>query len=300
MSCHILGAGAIGLRFADKLLQQGVDVSLVLRDQAQLEAYQKVGSRIQVFSHSGLDEWSVPATLPTDADPIAQLLVTTKAFEAEEALTSVAHRLTPDSEIVLLLNGYGVQQRIAHSHSQLAIWAASTTEGANRNQSFTTRLAGEGLTQIGALSDSANGYPSGWENLNNLNLSSSIDEVLWRKLAINCCINPLTVLFDCQNGGLVTLPEARELLLDVAEEIEQVSGYLSKPLFEQSLAEQALYVAQQTGTNISSMLQDHHAQRRTEMGQITQAFIDIAKSAGLDTPVASELQIRLNALGVLR
>ena len=25
---------------------------------------------------------------------------------------------------------------------------------------------------------------------------------LWRKLALNCAINPLTVLHDCRNGGL--------------------------------------------------------------------------------------------------
>jgi 2-dehydropantoate 2-reductase len=33
--------------------------------------------------------------------------------------------------------------------------------------------------------------------------STDILTRLWRKLALNCAINPLTVLHDCQNGGLL-------------------------------------------------------------------------------------------------
>lgn len=31
---------------------------------------------------------------------------------------------------------------------------------------------------------------------------------LWRKLALNCAINPLTVLHDCRNGETARAPSA--------------------------------------------------------------------------------------------
>jgi 2-dehydropantoate 2-reductase len=39
----------------------------------------------------------------------------------------------------------------------------------------------------------AAGIPHEW--------STDILTRLWRKLALNCAINPLTVLHDCRNGG---------------------------------------------------------------------------------------------------
>ncbi|MFT7914881.1 ketopantoate reductase C-terminal domain-containing protein, partial [Salmonella enterica] len=60
------------------------------------------------------------------------------------------------------------------------------------------------------------GYPHGgaapaW--LSELNLagiaqtwSTEILSRLWRKLALNCAINPLTVLHDCRNGELLQHP----------------------------------------------------------------------------------------------
>ena len=44
----------------------------------------------------------------------------------------------------------------------------------------------------------AAGIPHQW--------TDDISAKLWRKLALNCAINPLTVLHDCRNGGLRDYP----------------------------------------------------------------------------------------------
>lgn len=81
---------------------------------------------------------------------------------------------------------------------------ASSTEGAFRDGDWRVVFAGHGYTWLGDASHptpplwlddlQAAGIPHDW--------STDILTRLWRKLALNCAINPLTVLYQCRNGEL--------------------------------------------------------------------------------------------------
>lgn len=298
MKWHIIGSGAIGLKFADLLNQQGAEIELILRNPAQLKQFERLANRFTVEQTGDSRQIACHASLAADPGPIAHLLIPTKAFDAIAAFEQVRDQLAPNAEVVLLLNGYGVQQRLAADYPGLKLWAASTTSGAHRPESFTTVLAGQGVTQVGALTSAAHDLPSLWQGISEVRLSENIDQILWQKLAINCCINPLTVIFDCANGGLLANPLAKSRLRAIATEIEQISKLLKKPLFNYDLIEQVEHVAQRTGQNISSMLQDYRAHRKTELAQITGAFIEVASSAGIPTPVSTLIAEELRNLNV--
>ncbi len=270
MHWHILGAGAIGLLWAAKFQRAGINTTLLLRNPAKLAAYTGTFSILEA-------QQSFQIPVPAQAldapqrDAISHLLITTKSYDALAAFNSVRERLTQDARVLLLHNGMGPQQAIAAQNPHLQVWAGSTTDGAWLNSAFELIRAGHGQTRIGHLSNPDDQSLS--QQLAHcepaLSHSENIHATLWQKLAINCAINPLTAIYRCRNGELASHAEYRAHMQVICHEVEQVAARLNIPLFDQPLIDQACLVAEQTGTNYSSMYQDVVHNRRSEIDTIT-------------------------------
>jgi len=87
----------------------------------------------------------------------------------------------------------------------------------------------------------------------------------WEKLAINCAINPLTVLFDCHNGDLLSYPQATKLMSRISEEVHHLINQISLTKAPSALFERASSVAKDTAKNTSSTLQDVRRGNPTEI-----------------------------------
>ena len=94
------------------------------------------------------------------------------------------------------------------------------------------------------------------------------------KLAVNCIVNPLTVLLDCRNGSLLfnyALSRTMRLLLGeislVLRELPELQGTpnLRLKFSPDRLETLVVSVANATAENISSMLADVRAGRQTEI-----------------------------------
>ena len=281
---HILGSGAIGSIWSSKLNSLNLDITLIFRDEERLGNFATAGNLLSVRSDNGMDQFQCLATTANKLTaPIQNLLVATKAFDAISAITCLSNWLTPESTLVVMINGYGVQHELQTKFPQLNFTFASTTDGGYKTGKFETAWAGQGKTLIGSIKGTAK-TPKEWEALPNIEATEEIDLILWRKLAINCCINPLTVKYNCRNGELLDIPAAMAEMSIVASEFEAISNATQKHLFDTPLLDQAKLVARTTQENISSMLQDIRAGRRTEIRQITGALCDLAEQSGLAVP----------------
>ena len=285
MQWHILGAGAIGLLWAGKLHKAGHQVCLILRNQEKLVQYRKNG-HFSVTTNEQTEHFETAVELADNTTPIHQLLITTKSFAAVDAFNSIRHRLADDARILLLHNGMGPQQQLVDDNPELEIWAGSTTDGAYFNAPFNLIRAGIGDTQIGRLSKQGNDQL--FEEIaavdNRLKLTTDINSVLWRKLAINCAINPLTALYNCRNGDLIKYTDRRAAMAQICKEVDSVAEASGIFLFERKLMEQAWDVAELTGNNHSSMQQDVSHNRTTEIETITGFFCSVAEQAGIAVP----------------
>lgn len=293
MSWHILGAGSLGCLWAVRLARAGVPVQLILRDPQRLQAYQQAGG-LTLVEQEQARLYAIPGQTLDNPQPIRRLLLACKAYDAEAAIAGLAPRLAAGAELVLLQNGLGSQDAVANLLPHARCILASSTEGAFRQKDFQVVFAGHGHTWLG---DPLNLEVPAW--LDELKTAGivhdwSLDILgrLWRKLALNCAINPLTVLYDCRNGGLREHPaEVASLCSELAELLQSCGQSLAA----EDLLGEVQRVIQATAANYSSMYQDVSQGRRTEIAYLLGYACAAAQRHRLVLPHLQALHKRLLA-----
>lgn len=293
MTWHVLGAGSLGGLWAARLARAGLPVRLLLRDQSRLERL-RAGGGLTLEQDGACQILPLAAeTLATRA-PIQRLLLATKAYDAVAAARSLAGRLAPGAEVILLQNGLGSQDEVAALLPQARCIFASSTEGAFRRSDFHVVFAGAGQTWLGTASPSPApqwldelalaGIPASW--------SADILGRLWRKLALNCAINPLTVLYHCRNGGL---QEHAEEVAALCAELGTLLIACGQSQAADGLQAEVARVIAATAANYSSMYQDVAAGRRTEITYLLGHACREAARHQLELPRLQALDQRLRA-----
>jgi 2-dehydropantoate 2-reductase len=288
---HILGAGSLGTLWATRLARAGVPVRLILRDKTRLASYQ-AGPGLTLVEHGIAHTYPVIAETSDSPEPIQRLLVACKAYDAQGAVAQLQHRLAPDAELILLQNGLGSQDAVAAQLPLARCIFASSTEGAFRDGDWRVVFAGHGYTWLGDVGHPtpplwledlhAAGIPHDW--------STDILTRLWRKLALNCAINPLSVLYQCRNGGLQAHAcEVATLCAELSELLE----CCGQPAAAQDLHSEVTRVIEATAANYSSMYQDVANDRRTEISYLLGYACQAAARHQLNLPHLQQLQVRL-------
>jgi len=288
---HVLGAGSLGTLWAARLARAGLPVRLILRDPGRLASYQTANG-LTLVEQGVAHTYPVVGETSDSPGPIHRLLVACKAYDAQEAVAQLEHRLVPDAELILLQNGLGSQDAVAAQLPQARCIFASSTEGAFRESDWRVVFAGHGYTWLGDarhptpplwLDDlQAAGIPHEW--------STDILTRLWRKLALNCAINPLTVLYQCRNGELQAHQcEVATLCAELADLLE----CCGQPAAAEDLQSEVERVIQATAANYSSMYQDVAGARRTEISYLLGYACQAAARHQLSLPHLQQLQARL-------
>lgn len=309
---HILGGGSIGFLFAGAMQQACGDVTMLLRKHHKPRLSAKSCERsstatknlapVQVRRPSSdlqiTTTCDIPAEIIGDAqDPIKNLLICTKANDAIPALSSIWDRLDRENAKVIILSNGALAirdsiQRHFNDHQNVQIITATTTHGAytkqvsnNNNVGYCLVHAGDGLTYctnnnfIGAC------QKVGWKG--GALSEFEMNMMLWKKLAANCVINPLTAVHDIKNGELLSRENTDRTITHILEEVSSVAILEMESLLiqaeedakvqahlQQSIREEfsvdflntfVRKVMTDTADNISSMLQDVNATRTTEV-----------------------------------
>lgn len=281
----------MGTLWATRLARAGFPVRLIVRNPARLKAYQ-AAQGLTLVEGDQAQRLPIGAQLPEDDEPIRRLLVTCKAYDAERAVAQIAARLSPDAELILLQNGLGSQQAVAERVPHARCIFASSTEGAFRDGDWRTVFAGHGNTWLG---DAHQGPAPLWlDELQRSGIrhewSSNIVGRLWRKLALNCAINPLTVLHDCRNGGLKAHRTEVEIL---CAELATLLEGCGQPEAAIDLSDEVNRVIEATANNYSSMHQDVAQGRRTEISYLLGYACAAARRQQLALPHLEHLYQRL-------
>ena len=261
---HILGAGAMGGLFAQRLAGAGFRPILLSRSgqtgSQPLTFHASDATLTEHFDYQAIHE----------SETIRRLWVCTKSFDIVGALQAVLGRLAPDAHIVLMANGMGYQEQVAALLTEQSLFVATTTAGCYRSSPQSWVIAGAGETHVGGWQASiarptwastltAQPWHCVWEQ--------DMSQLLLKKLAINCAINPPTALWDITNGDLLSAAYAPQFHAAIAE-LTQVFQYLGNADLAAEITTLIPAVARQTATNTSSMRADVQHCRPTEIEAI--------------------------------
>lgn len=281
MRITVLGCGALGQIWLSALSRAGHTVQGWLKvPQSQLH--------IQVFTP---EQESYHHRFTANDGRLLQqcelLLVTLKAQQLQSGLTPILPLLPADCPIVLMHNGLGVIDDLPTVTQPLC--HAVTTQAAYRTSAATLHKAW-GFTQLGPLNAAAQSVSHIADMLHQaLPDVAWYDQIKisgWKKLAVNAVINPLTVKYDCHNG------ELKEVLDEVSALCDELATVMNRegiPTDAHQLYELVVNVIDLTAENSSSMRQDIHAKRLTEIDYINGYLLKRARCYGLTLPQHSAL-----------
>ncbi len=287
MNIVVIGPGALGSLFSARLAISGQSVTLLDHNARRAHT---LGNRLLL---STADQ-EIEAMLPITAHPAclenAELVIlAVKSHEIGNLVHFVQQRTGPDTLILGLQNGIGHLHFFEDSAAGLALGV--TSQGATLLKPGHVRHGGDGPTAIGYLHPAAATNPAllatASRALSAAGLATEVvDDIkdrLWQKLLVNAGINGLTVLYNCPNGQLLAIAEARSRLIALVEEGALVALHKGIDVGADPVG-RALEVCQATATNISSMLQDVKNGRSTEIMAINGALVMEAKKLAIPAP----------------
>ncbi len=287
MNSVVIGPGALGSLFSARLALSGQRVTLLDHNPARARSLND-----QLTLSSADQQLTADLTITADPACLAQaelILLTVKAQQVGAVLAFAQSHAKPDSLIIGLQNGIGHLHLFDDCNSGLALGV--TSQGATLVKPGHVRHGGDGLTALGFLhpcpgkrsamlaSAAATLATAGLPT----EMVDNIEERLWQKLLVNAAINGLTVLYDCPNGRLLEINEARSRLIALVQEgvlVARAKGIDVGP----DPVGRTQEVCHATAANISSMLQDVRNGRSTEIMAINGALLSEAKNLTVPVP----------------
>jgi 2-dehydropantoate 2-reductase len=300
----IVGAGAMGSLLAARLLPS-VDptTSDPLRGISRVLLYGRPSEHLERIASDGLTlterdgtskTYQVPvSSTPKDVEGSDLVVVLVKAWASAEAVAPLRTFLSRDSVVLTLQNGLGnasaLRSALLNEGVRPHVWLGVTTQAAMRTAPGEVHHTSDGITAIGRRTSTANEQlkriastldAGHWQTV-------AVDDIhrwVWRKLAVNAAINPLTALAGVDNAAIASDPALRQAATSLASEVVQVAQAHKVSIDRNEVLAAVEEVAKATGVNRSSMLIDLEQGMRTEIDAINGAVISEANRVGIRVP----------------
>ncbi|MWC27455.1 ketopantoate reductase family protein [Paenibacillus sp. MMS18-CY102] len=324
MRVMVVGGGAIGLLFGARLAMAAHDVTIWTRTDKQAALLAEEGIEfverdcvhaVPVAAFAVMDKHQVNHKL---SQVRSVVFVTVKQPQLTDGLLSHIASITQSGDVVVgMQNGIGHMEKLKLALPGRIVLAGVTTEGALRHHPRTVEHTGEGQLYIGDIEAGATAIRGGSTQLDGSAqesgqkmlvdmlqkagfttiLSNDMSNRIYQKLLINAVINPLTAIYDVQNGALPNHSARRSLMRALHKETYDVlaaAGYQDQG--DADSWDQLLLVCERTAQNVSSMLADIRRGSVTEVGWINGGVCRLADQLGLTAPLNAAAVSMVKAL----
>ncbi|GGD57113.1 ketopantoate reductase family protein [Lacimicrobium alkaliphilum] len=292
MKIVLMGQGAIGSLLAGICETKQLDYAVITRN--------PTCQPVQLtFVNDQYRQFTPPQLLPTQLQGDELLVMPLKAFQVVPAVTQLKPYLSRQT-LVLLNNGMGVTEQVSEILPDNALIAGISKKAVYKQGKKVYETA-VGTTELGWISQAEKSGSKKsliQKRINTLLSPCCWHQVLlplqWQKLAINAVINPLTALYNINNGALLR-PEYQQEITQLCEETKTLMKHKGIAGWNNSLDE-LNHVISNTADNYSSMHQDIAHNRATEIDYINGYLVRQGQQAGLDMTAHYSLWQRVKAL----
>ncbi len=221
---HVVGAGAIGGVIGAYLARGGLDVVLVDRERAHVEAIEADGLRVSGFR--GDHRFPLRAITPDDLPPVLhRVVLAVKAQHTADAIATIAPRLAPGGYVVSAQNGL-CEETIAEAVGASRTVGCFVHFGADYQEPGHVLLANEAPMYLGELDGRFT--PRLREVAGALSLvvpavqTDNVFGYLWTKMVYGV-LAFAAALVDRPFGEVLGRPSERDLYVAVAREVTAVA-----------------------------------------------------------------------------
>ncbi|MFD0673319.1 ketopantoate reductase family protein [Cohnella sp. GCM10027633] len=296
MKILIVGAGAIGGFIAARMLEDGLDVTLLVREgrRAQLEA-----GGLVVNSPTG-DYAGRPKLLVAGeaGGPFDLVVIASKAYGLTAALAQIKPYAHESTALLPFLNGFKHMRDIAEAYpGQPLLGGVARIEATLDASGTIVHMSAPYSFVYGSFENVPDGlYESIKQDLSAarvLTESRDIRKALWEKYSFIGGLSGLTSLFQATVGEIMDVPGGiesfRRLFAEIADIIRASGGMLPDGIAERN----AKIVAGLSPGSTSSMLRDMRNGLPTEAAHLHGYLLKLARDAGVSAPLLTAVHQRL-------
>ena len=298
MHIGFAGAGAVGCHYAGKLVQQGVQVSLLARG-AHLRALQQHG--LYHESEGRLRQLSVRA----DEDPAVLadcdvIVLSSKMTGLAALLESLQSALSAPPLLVTLQNGVQAPDMVARAFPDVPLLAGTAFIGVRiERPGHVLHTAAGGIRLAVWRKVSADDAHALLEVFRQAGVPARFDAdactLLWRKMLWNCGFNAITAITRRYARDMAAGVETLPLVTAAMQEAMAVGQCCGAAVSEQDICNH-IDVTLAMGPVKTSMWQDIESGAASEIDYINGYIVRKAEELGLAAPVNTMLTALMHAI----
>ena len=291
MNIIVLGAGAIGSLYGAKLSKLN-DVTLVAR-QKHINKINNDGLKIV-----GIEEnvYKLKATAKIEnIENNTLILLTTKVHDNKKAIDPIKDLIKKDTIILCMQNGL-YSENIVKSivGDRCLVLRGITNVGATFLEPGKVQFSNLSSTKI----ENSNISEELAENFDKCGLKCSVSENIkqdiWKKLILNCVLNPVSAILRVENGKIADerLNTLKKLIVDECLKVAEKDDVRFDIDFVKIIND-----AIKDSRNLSSMHQDVLKGKKTEIDYLNGAVVELGKKYGIKCPVNEALVVIVKGMG---
>jgi len=295
----IYGAGGVGAFFGALLVHAGRDVHFVARG-AQLEAMRRDGLHVR---SSLIGDVHVPRVQvyerARDAPQADLILVCVKTYQTSSILDDLAASVKASTIVMTLQNGVESDEVVAGRFGWERVVPAAVYVGATIDEPGVVVHQAPARISFGARPgfDAAR-LDAVREVLastgQRIQVSGDIQHERWRKLMWNASFNTVSAMTMRSPAELLALPETRELLRRLMQEVVNVAQALGVGLVDADVDEHLSWTERAPGMRTSTMV-DRSRGRAMEADALIGVIVRRGRECGIPTPASEAMYALMKA-----
>jgi 2-dehydropantoate 2-reductase len=242
------------------------------------------------------------APLRPGEPPVDAAVVCVKTQGTAWAADVAARILAPDGVAITIQNGLGNHEALVATVGARRAAVGVIYVGARLDEDGQLHATGPGRVELGR--PRGTGPRRAFEALaaalgrGGMTVSAKDDAwpAVWRKVATNAAVNPTTALLGYTNADLLADVAGSRVADGLAAEVARVATAAGVAMSEDAARRWWREMAQLTGANRSSMLQDVQAGRPTEVDAICGAVHREGERRGIAAPLNQAMTVLVGAL----